>query len=271
MATEVNVQENWVMEPELAETPPRRIVPSDYPDLNRPNAMMLTAGAGALVMGGIILLILGLNGKRPLLDVAGILVALAGCGVFYYVPNVVRKHAARAEHLVTNGVPVMARILSADNMSGDNRNARHVKYQVMLPGGDLVHREIKADDRSLPKRIPANVTALMDLSNREVELYCALPFRVISKSAPLRAARSVSGGTETPIATPVSPGSMPNTAPATVSANAQTGRMGTIGMDTIGSTPPPAESQPKAPEKPAKKDEEEQQPAPKPSAGLPWE
>ena len=60
MANEVNVQENWTMEPELTDTPPRRIVPSEYPDLNRPNAMLLVAGAGALVMGGIILLILGL-------------------------------------------------------------------------------------------------------------------------------------------------------------------------------------------------------------------
>jgi hypothetical protein len=240
-------------------------VPSNYPDLNRPNAMLLTAGAGALVMGGIILLILGLNGKRPLLDVAGILVAAAGCGVFYYVPNLVRKHNARAEHLVTNGVPVMARILSADNMSGDNRSRRHVKYQVMLPGGELVHREVNADDRSLPKRIPANVTALMDLASRDVELYCALPFRVIPKSSPPTAARPTRPLTETPYA----PAPSPEAQPAVTAPNPLAGRMGTIGMDPVGAAPPPAESQPKAP---AKKDEEEEAPpAPKPSAGLPWE
>jgi len=262
MANEVNVQENWTMEPELVDMPPRRIVPSEYPDLNRPNAMLLVAGAGALVMGGIILLILGLKGKQSLLDLAGILVAVAGCGVFYYGPTLVRRHLARAEHLVTNGVPVMARILSADNMSGDNRYGRHVKYQIALPSGELVHKEVNADDRALPKRIPANVTALMDVSSQDVELYCALPFRVISKSAPPTAAGASRPATQTSLPADLS-------VEPTPAATATPGRMGTIGMGTVGTAPSSAESQPAAPAKKEQKDEEEQPAAPKSS--LPWE
>lgn len=89
----------------------------------------------------------------------------------------------RSEHLVTNGAPVMARLLSADNLNGDTY-ARSVKYQVSLPGGELGHREVNVDDRVLPKRIPSNVTALMDMSSGDVELYVALPFRAVAKAVP---------------------------------------------------------------------------------------
>jgi hypothetical protein len=136
----------------------------------------------------------------------------------------------------------------------------------MLPGGELVHRDVNADDRSLPKRIPANVTALMDLASRDVELYCALPFRVISKAAPPTGARPTPTVTETPSAPTLSP--TPDMVSTATAPNPVAGRMGTIGMDSVGAAPPPAESQPKAP---ANKDEEEAPPAPKPSAGLPWE
>ena len=67
----------------------------------------------------------------------------------------------------------MARLLSADNLSGDTF-ARSVKYQVSLPGGELDHREVNIDDRVLPKRIPSNTTAVMGHGiGRCGDLHCA--------------------------------------------------------------------------------------------------
>jgi hypothetical protein len=91
---------------------------------------------------------------------------------------------ARAEHLVSYGVPVIARILSADNLTGDSTYARLVKYQVVMPGGEMAHRTVNADERLLPSRVPADATALMDVSTSEVELYCALPVKAAIATAP---------------------------------------------------------------------------------------
>ncbi|GAB4456874.1 MAG: hypothetical protein OHK0029_15580 [Armatimonadaceae bacterium] len=182
----VNVQEDWKPEPELMERPPRRIVESDASDLNKPNTLMLFGVAGGALVLGVFLLIFGLASTPTNALVAGLggVFVLAGGALAAFVPQMVSKHRERGERLAMHGLPVMARVLSSDNMAGDNRFVRLVKYQVTLPGGELVHRQVQADDRLLPKRIPGNATALVDMDTSDVELYCALPFRVISKEAP---------------------------------------------------------------------------------------
>ena len=273
MATDVNVQETWTMEPELAETPPRRIAPSGYPDLNKPNAILINGVGAVLMLSGIVLLALGLMRGAAAFTFFGIFLALVGMIiVVLLVPSLVRRHLARVEHLTVNGVPVMVRVLSADNMSGDNNYGRMVKYQVTMPTGELTYRTSHADDRLLPRKIPGNVTALLDINTGDVELYCALPFRAIPK--PTGAVSSPSSFTL--------PGGVVNSAPATPAAP-QT-EMGTI---TIGSLPPrpvrppvempPVAAAPQPPSRPEPKPEptqqkqeqkQEQSSAP---AGLPWE
>jgi hypothetical protein len=125
---------------------------------------------------------------------------------------------ARCQNLVENGVPTPARILAADNMGGEGDFKRLVRYQVQMPSGPMVHREVQCDDRALPRRIPSSVTALWDASSDDVELYCALPFKVVQKAtAPPRAAAPVptTMGT-TPMPTPPrpAPATQPVTAPA---------------------------------------------------------
>ncbi len=248
MSTDVNVQEAWTIEPELAERPPRRLAPSDYPDLNQPNALILYGIGGVAAVAGIVLLIMGLSGSGTLFVLLGLLLAAGGAALLVFAPMKVQKHKARVEYLATNGVPVMARILSADNLTGDSTFARSVTYQVTTPGGDLAHRSCNVDERALPRRIPANVTALMDINSQEVELYCALPFRAVSKNTPVSA-----HGTAT---TSDAMGDMPTTVPAG----------GKPGMGTIGVAPNPVKRP--AQEKP---DEDPQTDKTKTKAGLPWE
>lgn len=187
MSMNVNVDNAWVPEPELLEAAPRRIVPfEDYPDRNRPNVLLMGGISGVLLVAGFFLFgryISKQSLSMPLM-LLSIPLMLGGVAGLVYFPWRLRQHLLRSEHLLTNGAPVMARILSADNLNGDTY-ARSVKYQVSLPGGDLDHREVNVDDRALPKRIPSNVTALMDLSTGDVELYIALPFRAVLKSAPI--------------------------------------------------------------------------------------
>lgn len=184
MSMNVNVDDAWVPEPELLEAAPRRIVSfEDVPDRNRPNVLVLGGVSGLLLVVGFGLFVVAIT-KHSFNAVLGLPLVLAGIAGLVYFPMRLRQHLARTEHLVTNGAPVMARILSADNLNGDTY-ARSVKYQVSLPGGDLDHREVNVDDRVLPKRIPSNVTALMDLKSGDVELYIALPFRAVPKPAPV--------------------------------------------------------------------------------------
>jgi hypothetical protein len=183
MSMNVNVDDAWVPEPELLEAAPRRIVSfDDVPDRNRPNVLVMGGISGLLLVGGFALFGIAIT-KHSFNALMGLPIVLAGVAGLVYFPWRLRQHLSRAEHLLTNGAPVMARILSADNLNGDTY-ARSVKYQVSLPGGDLDHREVNVDDRVLPKRIPSNTTALMDLSSGDVELYIALPFRAVAKSAP---------------------------------------------------------------------------------------
>lgn len=265
MSTNVNVQETWTVEPELMEKPPRRTVASDYPDLNKPNAMLFYGIGGAVVVGGLVLLIVGLAGKNTLLTLLGILLAIGGGGLLGYMPIRVQRHLARGQHLAENGMPVMARILSADNLTGDSTYGRSVRYQVTLPGGDIVHRDVNVDERILPKRIPANVTALMDMNSGDVELYCALPMKVISKDAPVTApaaAQPVGAAAPVAAATAGDPLAHLPTAGAKPAAN-NGGGMGTIGTVPI---------RPATPENAPEKKPETPQPESKPTkSGLPWE
>lgn len=181
MSMNVNIDETWIPEPELLETPPRRVVSfTDYPDRNRPNVPLYAGIAGALLVIGVFLYLRKVAGQSGGNIPLSIPLILAGFAGLVYFPFRLQQHLARAEHLVMNGAPVLARILSADNLNGDTY-ARSVKYQVSLPGGDLGHREVNVDDRVLPKRIPSNVTALMDLNSGDVELYMALPLRAVPK------------------------------------------------------------------------------------------
>lgn len=248
MSMNINVQENWTMEPELAELPPRRVVLSEYPDLNRPNPVVIYGAGGVLGIGGIVLLILGLTGSNVLYDVLGILIALVGAGIVGFLgPYLIRRHLLRGEHLVKNGVPVMARLLSAENMSGDYRFGRSVTYQVALPNGEMMHRQVNADDRLLPRKIPANATALLDIESNEVELYCALPYRVQPNPA-LVAAR-----------TAAREGSIDGAVPATPVAT-NPGKMETINVVEV----PQGGKREKPPEPEAPKPTQS-------STGLPWE
>ena len=274
MATDVNVQESWTIEPELAETPPRRIAPSGYPDLNKPNALLFHGVGAALIIAGLVLLALGLARGAPVYTFMGVFLTLVGMIVaVLVVPSLVRRHVTRVRHLAENGVPVIARVLSADNMSGDNSFGRLVKFQATTPNGELTHRTSYADDRLLPRKIPANVTALLDINTGDVELYCALPFRAVPKTAG-------------PVA---SPGiTLPGGFKATPSASAEQqpqaaqtpGAMGTLSMGSLPprsapAAPPPAPApepkpQPKqeAPQEQTQSQEQKQSSAP---AGLPWE
>ena len=176
------VQESWTPEPELRDSPPRRIGPSEYPDLNQVNVMLTTIIGGVLVAVGLVLLIVGLSKSKVLLDLGGIVLALGGTALLVIFPQKQKAHLARAEHLVANGIPVAARVLSSDNLTGDSTYGRAVKYQVTLPGGEMAHRSVNADERALPKRVPGDTTALIDVATGDVELYCALPFRAVAKT-----------------------------------------------------------------------------------------
>ena len=176
------MEEPWSPEPELREPPPRRIQPSEFPDLNAPNVSMYRALGGALIAVGVILLVLGMSGRGAGMIVAAV-VAVAGGALALTLPG--RKAAQareRAERLVKTGRPIMARILSSANMTGSSQYGRTVTYMISLPGKeDPIRRDVNADERALPKRIPANVTALIDPANtNDAELYCALPFRAVA-------------------------------------------------------------------------------------------
>ncbi|MDX1933632.1 MAG: hypothetical protein SFU56_13630 [Capsulimonadales bacterium] len=249
MSMEVNVQENWTVEPELTELPPRRIVRSEFPDLNRPNPMLMYGAGGALAVGGVVLLIAGLNVGTVLYTILGILITLGGAGIIGFLgPYLTQRYLARGEHLVKNGAPVMARILSAENMSGDYRFGRSVTYQVSLPNGDMVHKHVNADDRLLPRKIPANATALLDVESNDVELYCALPYRVPVN--PAMAAR-----------TPAADGSAVGGVGQTPTAATGSGRMGTIDVAEV----------PVGPKREKQAEPEPTKPAQSGDAGLPWE
>jgi hypothetical protein len=263
------VDGGWTAEPELKEMPPRRLVAyEDYPDLNKPNLTAMLGIAGAATAGGLILLIIGLAGKNVMLSILGVVLALAGVGLGVFFQNKARSHISRAEHLVTTGMPVMARILSTDNLTGSSTYGRTVKYQVAVPGGEMIHKEVAADERVLPKRIPSDATALIDMQSGDVELYCVLPFRAISKTAVATPyTPAATGGTPsapTPTADPLA-GLPTDNSPATGPA----GTMGSIGGGAVPVRRPTPE--PAATQKQEQSQEQNQGQKKTGSSGLPWE
>jgi hypothetical protein len=275
------VNDPWAPEPELRESPPRRFVSTgiDYPDLNQPSKLIYLGIGAALLIGGLALLFFGLSQGRVLHSILGIVLALGGAVMVGLYPTKIRSHAARAENLVKFGVPVIARVLHAENMTGDSTYSRTVKYQVVLPGGDLMHRTVNVDERLLPARLPADATALLDLNTSEVELYCALPLRAIPKGAP------VSHTPTLPDASPGAPFSppAPATAPSTMTdipvgtgepaVAAESGQMGTLDGSAPPVRPVPAEpaSKPEPEPAPVEPREEKKSEQPTGSSGLPWE
>ncbi|MFM7321008.1 MAG: hypothetical protein ACKO5K_05720 [Armatimonadota bacterium] len=195
----VNFNEQWVPEPELRELPPRRTVASDYPDHNRPNSVFLAMIAAAVLVAGLSVFVVGLAQGKSNLTVIGIALAVAGLGGIVYFPYRTRQYVARVLHLTGYGVPTLARILSAENISPDNVYGRRIIFQVTHPiSGEILHKNTNADDRALPKVIPANVTALFDTESGDFELYCALPYRAIPKMTPV--AKPAAAPAQTPAA-----------------------------------------------------------------------
>ena len=193
MGPNIAVEENWTPEPELYDRPPRRVIAADYPDLNGVN-MPLVLGLGAVfLIGGAGLFIAGLATHKALMIVGGLFLTGLGIADVVIFPARQKQHLERAEHLVTNGVPVAARLLSAEPLNG-SPSARALKYQVPGKEDTVVHREVNADDSTLPKRIPCNVTALMDMNSGDAELYLALPFRAVARTA------TTAQAAETPVA-----------------------------------------------------------------------
>ncbi len=249
MSNSPNVEEAWSPEPELRELPPRRVVSSEFPDLNRPNMIAFLGGGGGGALVGIIAI---LAFQNVFVKALGIVLLLGGLALLALYPQKMKKHADRSRHLVENATPVLARIVAVTNMTGDSQFGRSVRYQVTLPGGEILHRDVNADDRALPKIIPGNVTALMDMHTTDVELYCVLPFRAYLKPQDaMTAPRPQSALDDIPTAPPTGAGGM--------------GQMGNIGMGGIGQQQSQGQTQQTPPAS------GETQPAKPGYQGLPWE
>ena len=233
----VNFNEQWVPEPELRELPPRRTIASEFPDHNRPNSVFLAMISAAVLVVGLSVFVVGLAQGKSNLTLIGIALALVGVAGILFFPYRTRQYATRVEHLAGYGVPTLARILSAENISPDNVYGRRIIFQVTHPiSGEILHKTTNADDRALPKVIPANVTALFDTESGDFELYCALPFRAISKKVQIAP-------------NPVPPTAAPP-APATTGPESAAPSMGTL------STPPAEPSGERLVRKPREDDEE---------------
>lgn len=250
------IDDAWSPEPELRLPAPRRFQPSEYPDLNAPNVGTFTlAGATGLVLG-VVLLALGFAGGIKVgLLVLGVVLVIAGVAALTLPKRKAQATRERAERLVREGQPVMARIVTSVNLTGNSEFGRTVAYMITMPGGELVRREANADERALPRRIPANVTALLDLGTSDVELYCALPFRAL---APPEAA-----------AAPVDPFAG---IPMAATAGGPAGALGTSGVTVPGIPTVPMAApvaSPAAPPQPVPPQPAQQQ---SPGyQGLPWE
>lgn len=170
------------------EAAPRRYAPSPYPDMNQPNAPILLGLGGAFLVVGMILFFVASDSATGVGDLpyifGGVVFAVAGAFMVSSFPARMRQHRDRAANLIENGAPVMARIVKVENATGDSEYGRMVTYMITLPGqNEETRREVKADDRVLPKTIPGPCTALLDFRTSDIELYCALPFVAVSKFA----------------------------------------------------------------------------------------
>lgn len=249
------IDDAWSPEPELRLPAPRRFQPSEFPDLNAPNVGTFTLAGAAGLLLGIVLLAAGfVGGVKVALIVLGLALMIAGAAALTLPKRKAQAARERAERLVREGQPVMARIVTSVNLTGNSEFGRTVAYMITMPGGELVRREANADERALPKRIPANVTALLDIRTSEAELYCALPFRAL---APPEAAQTpVDPFADMPMAAPAGgPAVAPQKPVAAPAPNVSTGP---VGGPAAPQTPP----QPAPPEQPQSSSGYQ---------GLPWE
>ncbi|MBC8140963.1 MAG: hypothetical protein H7Y38_05925 [Armatimonadetes bacterium] len=275
---------SWSPERELNESAPRRYVPSPYPDRNQPNVIVLLGLGGLLLVVGLVLFFVSSVNADKASDVpyilGGALFSVVGGVMVSIYPAKRKAHLERAANLVENGAPMMARIVKVDNETGDSEYGRLVTYMVNLPGESVeARREVKVDDRVLPKRIPGPTTALLDFRTGDVELYCALPYVAVSKFA-APAASDLSKEAGLPVAqTPAKPtmtnpgitprpASMPAAPEAFSPPQAGEPDMASLGgLGAMGTQAPP-------PEEPEAKPKEPKRTAPtaNPSAAkLPWE
>jgi hypothetical protein len=267
MSPNVTIEENWEPEPELKDMPPRRIQPTGEPDLNLPSVPFWVGLGLLLIVVGIVLFTI--SHGRSLITVPGILLFLTGVGCAILGPANASRHKQRCEHLVTNGVPRMVRIITSENLAGSPYK-RSVTYQYIDMNGDVKHKSVNVDDRLLPKRIPSNVTAVIDINTGDIELYCALPHRAVSKTVVATPVAIPTAPVTAPTATTPKTVALPNTAPAatvptatTEPAPAKTAPVKTAGAKTaeenmaaLANTPVP-ETKPKTTRKTAKKDGDE--------------
>ena len=278
---------SWSPERELNESAPRRYAPSPYTDLNQPNALVLLGGGGLLLVVGIALFFFA-SAKGIVYLLLGIVFALGGAAMISTYPVKRKQHLERAANLVENGAPMMARIVKVDNATGDSQYGRIVTYMVNLPGmNEEVRREVKADDRTLPKTIPGPTTALLDFRSGDVELYCALPYVAVSKfgataaaqsdlskeaGLPTQAPATPTMGTTAPMPRPATMRPAPTTLPQAIPTlptvtpapePATMGDMATLGA--MGTQAPPPEPEP------VKETKRPTPPADSGAAKLPWE
>lgn len=267
---------SWSPERELTEAAPRRYAPSSYPDLNQPNVFILLGLGGLLFVVGLILFFVASNNADKISDVpyiaGGAVFAIGGAFMLSLYPAKIKAHRDRAANLVENGAPVMARIVKVENETGDSQYGRIVTYMVTLPGAtEETRREVKADDRVLPKVIPGPCTALLDFRTADIELYCALPYIAVSKFAQ----------TATP-GDALKEAGLPTQAPVMPTMNAPQQPMPQLPVVPV--TPPPAtpgdmaplgamgrQTPPPAPVEPEPKPKEPKRPADSGAAKLPWE
>jgi hypothetical protein len=198
MSPTISVDENWAPEPELRDMPPRRIQSTDEPDLNLPSVPFWAGLGGLFIVIAIVLF--AISHGKPLFTVPGIILLLTGVGCAILGPYNANRHKQRCEHLVTNGVPVMVRVITSDNLAGSVYK-RNVRYQYADLGGDVKHKDVNIDDRLLPKRIPANMTAVMDMSTGDIELYQALPYRAVAKTVTIPSTTIATAAPTTPTPT----------------------------------------------------------------------
>ena len=154
----------------------------------------------------------------------------------------------------------MARIVKVDNETGDSQYGRLVTYMITLPGAnEETRREVKADDRVLPRTIPGPCTALLDYRTADVELYCALPYVAVSKFA---SAEPSSAQQRVQSPQPSAPRAMPQIPTQPAAPTATPGNMAPLGAMGTQAPPPEPDDTSKEPKRAA------------PDSGaakLPWE
>jgi hypothetical protein len=261
------MDQGWTPEPELREPAPRRVEPVfDCPDLNRPNVVVFSFIGGACALAGLILFIAGLTHHRVLFDIQGLVLVGLATGLLVFMPAKVKSLEERARNLIQNGLPVMANVMTSDNMTGDSKYGRSVKYQVVMPGGELINRMVNADERRLPIKIPGKATALIDMTSHDVELYCALPFRAAVRPGTTPAASPggyiPTGVTPTPARQDDVFAGIPLAAPEPAPAP-RGGRMPTLGSIGGGSAQDAAPQAPSSNRRSGQSQNQGQQPAPR--------